>query len=477
MSNNAITLSFAQLHDRFSGVLNDDCHFMSVSTDTRSLNKGDVFVALKGPSFDGHSYIQKAIDLGAAGIISEQPLEPRHKQRIPVWLVADSYKALAQCAILKREQYTGKVVAITGSAGKTTVKGMVNAILLQVGNTLATQGNFNNHVGVPLTMMQISNDHRFIVVEAGASLKGDISYLVNIIQPHVALVNNVYGAHLEGLESLQGVAIEKSAIYSRFAPSATAILNLDTDYVNDFKHVIADVPTRSYSLSKSEHSDVYVSGSRLNDIGVATFTLCCKTGQECDVTLGVIGQHNIANALAAASICLALEVSLDNIAQGLLAYKGDAGRMQAKTLIENTVLVDDTYNANIGSVNSAIHYLANLKNTRTLLLLGDVAELGVDAKKVHAHLGEYAKKQGVNALWCVGDLTHNTATAFNNTASATHQISSTARWFDSQHALINAFLQEDFSNTVILAKGSRSAKMDLIVVALHEHFLKVNSPC
>jgi len=476
MSDNAITLSFSQLHNRFHGAIKGDCQFVNVSTDTRSLQKGDVFVALKGPSFDGHNYIQKAIDLGAAGIIIEQPLKGLSDHSIPAWQVTDSYKALAQCATLKREKYTGKVVAITGSAGKTTVKGMVNAILKQVGNTLATQGNFNNHVGVPLTVMQASNEHRFMIVEAGASIKGDIRYLVNIIQPHVALVNNVYGAHLEGLESLQGVADEKSAIYASFAQPATAILNLDTDYVNDFIDVIDGEPTKTYSATRVEQSDVYATHCRLNTVGAASFTLHEKTGQTCNVNLGVIGQHNIANALAAASICLALNVSLSDIANGLFAYKGDAGRMQAQTLTDNIVLVDDTYNANTGSLNGAIDYLASLKNTRTLLLLGDVAELGSAAQKAHAQFGEYAKKQGVNTLWCVGDFTQHAARAFNNTAVA-DQIYSNARWFSHQQALIHAFIQEDFSNTVILAKGSRSAKMDLIVAALREHFLKVDSPC
>ncbi|HMW71099.1 MAG TPA: UDP-N-acetylmuramoyl-tripeptide--D-alanyl-D-alanine ligase [Cellvibrionaceae bacterium] len=432
----------------------------SVCTDSRTLQAGDVFFALKGPNFDGHAYLAQVAAAGAAAAVVEQ-LDP--SLGLPQILVADTVAALGKIASRwRQEHFHGTLFAITGSCGKTTVKGMLKSICEQAGATLATAGNLNNHLGVPLTLMQLRPPHQFAVIEMGASGRGEIAYLTALARPDVALVNNVQPAHVEGFGSLAAIREEKLRIFAGLAENGTLVLNLDDNYVREAYDEIAAYGQNKIGFSLQPSVPAGAPACRLSQALQAHSLPNGAWGFEwasgethLPIELSVLGKHNIANALAAASMALAAGIAPAAIAAGLALFGGEKGRMQAKIAPTGAILIDDTYNANPGSVAAAIAYLAERPRPR-ILVLGDMKELGQDARAQHRNIGQLAQAAGVDQLYTVGGLS----------AAATEAFGPGAEHFPTQAALIAALKPVLNRATSCLIKGSRSARMEHIVEGL-----------
>jgi len=353
---------------------------------------------------------------------------------------------------LNRQHFDGELIAITGSSGKTSVKNMVAAILAQRAATLATAGNFNNEIGLPLTLLQLQSEHRFAVLEMGASAAGDINYLCELARPSVAVLLNALPAHLQGFGSLQGVARAKGEIFSGLPADGTAVFNADSDFTGLWRELA--VATNTIEFGFSAGAAVTASDIELDAAAGSRFLLVTPQG-EISISLSVPGRHNIANALAAAATSLAVGASLAEISAGLAAVQPVAGRLQSTTLRSGAVVIDDSYNANPGSVKAAIDVLCGAVGNR-VLVLGAMGELGADSEALHASVGRYAFEQGLDALWALGA----------DTAAAVAEFGAGARIFSDRSELIDCLQRELGSTDVILVKGSRSAGMDLVVSAL-----------
>jgi UDP-N-acetylmuramoyl-tripeptide--D-alanyl-D-alanine ligase len=382
-----------------------DVAFDVVTTDSRKLAPGALFVALRGPRFDGHSYAAQAIQQGAAAVLVEASA---NLNVTPAIVVEDSRLALGQLAAWHRRQMPARVLAITGSNGKTTVKEMCAAILhahAGAAAVLATEGNLNNDIGLPLMMLRLTPVHRFAVLEMGMNHAGELTYLSGLAQPDVALVNNAQRAHLEGLGSVEAVARAKGEIFSGLRADGVALYNGDDPSAGLWRELTAQHQAQAFGLRQGEiRAEVrpLAYGSELalkTPAGTARFSL------------QVPGEHNARNAVAAAAACQALGVPLADIAKGLAAYAGVKGRLQRHPCILGATLIDDTYNANPDSVAAAIHVLARQPGTR-ILVLGDMGELGPGAGELHAEIGAKAKAAGIDRLLALGELSVSAVTAF-----------------------------------------------------------------
>ncbi|WP_286239706.1 UDP-N-acetylmuramoyl-tripeptide--D-alanyl-D-alanine ligase [Neptuniibacter halophilus] len=446
--------NLAQLQTQFGGELTQDCAFTGVSTDTRSLQPGDLFVALVGPNFDGHNFIQQALDKGAVAAVVSRPLE---QADLPQWLVEDTLIALGQLALSNRQRFTGPVYAVTGSSGKTTVKEMLRSILAQHQQVLATRGNLNNEIGVPLTLLELSDSDQVAVIEQGASGAGEIAYTTSLSLPQVAILNNAMGAHLEGFGSLQGVVEAKAEIYSQLAKTeGTAVINLDDPHAEYWLKTTAGVRQTGFSTEYPE-ADLRASHIETADNGCYSFLL--HRGEENrPVRLQVMGKHNVANALAAAAAVSARGMPLEQIVSGLEAFTAVAGRMKPLKAA-GAVVIDDSYNANPGSVAAAMDLLVSLPG-ESVLVLGDMAELGEDAQAQHEKVGCRAAQKGVGRFWATGALSRHSVSAYQSESAGE------GRHFETREELINALREVAGPGVNILVKGSRSAAMDQVVAGL-----------
>ena len=426
-----------------------DCEFSQVSTDSRNISPGELFVALKGEHFDAHQFLSSVQAAGACGLVVEQ----ENKQlALPQLKVADTTLALGQIARMSREGFCGKVAAITGSSGKTTVKELLASILSQVGSVHATQGNLNNQFGVPLTLLAMKPGQDFLVAELGASAAGEIAYLVDIVLPDVMVVNNVMPAHIEGFGSLEGVAAAKSEIYTALKPEGKAVVNLDEPFSRVWLQSLPEDQVISFSLKNTNAHFFARSIECVN--GTLSFMLRSPLG-EVSICLSLLGVHNVANALAACACAYTMGATLSNMQQGLQAYQSTPGRMHRVISASGVTVIDDTYNANPGAVRAAIDALVGLSADATLVL-GDLGELGAESVSLHCGLGHYAREQGIARLITVGTLSADTSKAFG----------SGGQHFDEQQQAIN-FLQATLSTgDVVLVKGSRSAHMEIVVQAI-----------
>ena len=430
-----------------------DCQFDKVSTDTRNLIPGHLFVALRGDNFDAHDFLPQAAQT-ACGMIVEKP--DRHLE-IPQWVVPDTTLALGQVARLKRARFDGVLVAVTGSAGKTTVKEMLASIFTQASGkekVLATRGNLNNHIGVPLTLLNLTAEHRYAVIEMGASGSGEIEYLCQLAQPQVTLVNNVMPAHVAGFGSIDGIAAAKGEIYSGLNASGTAVLNLDERYTDDWRQLIGPRRCLTFSTTRRD-ADISADNISADALGRCHFLLQTPAGHA-PVQLTLSGRHNVANALAAASMAFAVGIELGHIVAGLQGLPQVPGRMELKTLGSGNYVIDDSYNANPGAVKAAVDALLALPGSQHMLVLGDMGELGEDEVAMHADVGQYAATAGVQRLFTVGELSAHSSTAFG----------SGAQHFDNKQTLIDALLPLMGGGVAVLIKGSRSSGMENIVKAL-----------
>ncbi len=432
-------------------LVGEDRAFDGVSTDSRTIQAGELFVALRGPNFDGHDYLEIAQARGAAGA-----LVARESGVLPTVVVADTLRGLGRLGQQWRLRCPARVVAITGSNGKTTLKEMIAAILARRGRVMATRGNLNNEIGVPLTLSRL-RDEDFAVVELGANHAGEIRYLSGLAQPDVAVLNNAGRAHLEGFGSLEGVARAKAEIIEGLRRDGLFVYNADDRFAALWRELAAGRALRSFGVAQpadvSSPPDAYQIEWQDGRFA-ARFPVRCAQG-EVELRLRLAGEHNRMNALAAVAASLAVGAGLGDAAQGLATLEPVPGRLCPLRGHHGARLIDDSYNANPESVVAALRVLAAAPGRRTLVL-GDLAELGAEAAQLHRQLGEQAAAFGIDRLFTTGALSAQAGTAFG----AAH------RHFEGRAALADALLEGLSADDSVLIKGSRSARMDQVVEAL-----------
>ncbi len=418
-----------------------------VSTDSRTLMAGDLFVALVGERHDGHAHVAEAMARGAAGALVAHPVAAD----LPQVVVADTLHALGDLASAVRAQRDVIAIGITGSNGKTSVKTLTAGILARCGATHATQGSFNNEVGLPLTLLGMPEDTRYAVLEMGAGKPGDIAYLAAIARPRVGLVNNVGPAHLERMHSLEGIAETKGAMYQALPPDGVAVINADDAFAVYFAGLAGTRRILRFGLDAK--ADITADDVALAAEG-SEFELRLP-GAHAHVRLPLPGRHNVANALAAAALAQAAGADPAAIVAGLEDAKAVAGRLRRRISPAGWVVFDDSYNANPGSALAAVATLA-LQPGERWLVLGDMAELGPDAPALHARIGKATRDQGIARLYTVGALAEHAARAFGDEA----------RSFAGQAGLITALQADLHAGVSVLVKGSHSSHMDHVVAAL-----------
>lgn len=427
-----------------------DADVGSFSTDTRTLADGDVFIALSGPRFDANAMVGQAAERGAVAAIVSR-MDPA--AGIPQIVVADCHAALGKLAAAWRARFPRLVrVAMTGSAGKTSTKEMTARIFEQQGETLATLGNLNNDIGVPLTLLRLRDKHQYGVFELGANHAGEIAYTSGLVRPMAAVIVNVGTAHLEGFGSREGIARAKGEIYDGLADGGTAVVNVDDDFAGYWLDKLAG--RRVLTFSERGEADVRATDIACGDMPQYGFTLHIGA-QSLPVQLQLLGRHQVMNALAAASLAHACGVPLTRIRDGLEKTRPFAGRTVPHRLGEGRYLIDDTYNANPSSMKAAIDLLAALPGRR-VLVLGDMGELGDATASGHREVGEYASMKNIHALYATGQHSAHYADGYGEQAQL----------FPDHHALLRALEAELEGVVTILVKGSRSARMERVVQEL-----------
>lgn len=432
-----------------------DVTFNAVSTDTRAIQAGDLFVALKGENFDGARFVAEALQAGAvAAIVNAEGYERIRSilnPNSPILVVKDTRIALGKLAAHWRAQFDIPLIAITGSNGKTTVKEMLAAILRVAAGSddvvLATQGNLNNDIGMPLTLLKLRAQHRYAVIEMGMNHLHEIDYLTRLARPDIAIINNASGAHLQGLGSIEGVARAKSEIFAGLNGRGTAVINADDNYASLWRSLARTNRVFDFALA---HSAAVQGKWQPNAFGGE---LKVRTPLEnVTIELQVPGEHNARNALAAATAALALQVSVGVIAQALKAFGGVAGRLQRKQGVHGATLIDDTYNANPASMAAALDVLAQAQGKR-IFVLGDMGELGDDAEKFHNEIGVAARELGIERMFALGAMS----------AGAVSEFGAGAQHFADIEALQTELEKEMDAQTTVLVKGSRFMKMERVV--------------
>ena len=414
----------------------------NIVTDSRKVRYGTLFAALPGSHVDGHDFAASAVEMGAVALLVSHRLE----LNVPQLVVKDVLLALGRLARLIRDRVNPLVIGITGSNGKTTVKEMLTSILRLQDEVLATRGNYNNELGVPLSLFDLEQNHRFAVLEMGASKSGDIAYLSGIAGPEVGLVTNVGPAHLQGFGNEKGVAEAKGEIYAALPETGWAVINGDEPWSAMWQKI----STAGHSLTFGTKADHDVRLERKDDRA----RIVTPRGGF-DLELPLPGEHNLLNATAAAAVAIALEIPLEMIQSGLEAVKPVPGRLNLLRTASGCTVIDDTYNANPASLYSALQVLANMQGT-PWLVLGDMKELGQGSRKLHAEVGDAARSLGVSRVFATGEMSELTVDAFGE--GATH--------FADREALIKSLLLELRPGINCLVKGSRSMGMEAVVDAI-----------
>ncbi|MCY1214311.1 UDP-N-acetylmuramoyl-tripeptide--D-alanyl-D-alanine ligase [compost metagenome] len=425
-----------------------DAAFTGVSSDSRKIEAGQLFIALVGPRFDGHDYLAEVAAKGAVAALVQRKVADAP---IPQLVVADTREGLGRLGACNRDRFSGRVAAVTGSSGKTTVKEMLASILRTQGSVLATRGNLNNDLGVPLTLLELGAEHDSAVIELGASRIGEILYTVGLTRPQVAILNNAGTAHVGEFGGPEKIVEAKGEILEGLPADGVAVLNRD-DRAFDVWHARA-AGRRVISFGVTDgRADVRAENLTRDARGCMAFSLRGLVG-DADIQLNLLGAHNVANALAAAAAAHVLGVPLVGIKAGLESLQPVKGRAVAQLATSGMRVIDDSYNANPASMLAAVDILAGFSG-RTVLVLGDMGELGDWAEQGHREVGEYARGK-VSALYAVGPLMAHAVAAFG----------AQGRHFAGQASLIQALVSEQDANTTILIKGSRSAAMDKVVAA------------
>ena len=422
----------------------EDVEVSGVCIDTRQISQQQLFVAFPGEKVDGHDYVKMAVEKGASAVMVNRHLEDVN---VPQLVVKDSLQALTTLAEGYRHQLKCKIMALTGSNGKTSVKEMLAQIMPQ--SAFLSKGNFNNHLGVPINLLNVPENCEYAVFELGANQKGDIALTAGLVKPDVALINNIGPAHLGGFGSIDGVAIAKGEIYDALQPKGIAVVNDDDAYAHFWDEQLLDVQVLRYS---SEHpTDVWASEIVILPSGCYRFQLHVFEEKQI-VELRVPGHHQMQNALAAAAMASALSISLAKIVQGLMRFTGVGGRLNIMVGYNEATVIDDTYNANLASVKAGLEVLAKREGEK-ILVIGDLAELGEFVEAQHAQIGEIARKLGIHKLFAVGQSTPSTVAAFGE--GGYH--------FTSQKELVVHLRKCLHKQVNILVKGSRSSRMEEVV--------------
>lgn len=442
--------TLAAAAESMNGVLHGaDRDFSGVSTDTRTLRGGELFFALQGPTFDGCDYVGVAQQGAAAGAVVPALLGDDLAQIT----VDDTRKALGRFGAAWRTQYDTTIIGVTGSNGKTTIKELIKACLLRQAPTLATQGNLNNDIGMPLMLTRIEPQHQYAVLEMGANHEGEIAYLTSLARPDAVVITNAATAHLEGFGSIDGVARAKGEILQGDERPTVAVLNADDVYFDYWSSLVADI--RCVSFGFGDAADVRAADIETG-IEQSSFRLCLP-GTEVSVTLPLAGVHNVRNACAAAAVADSLGIEAADIKAALEGVSPVGGRLQPLRGTNGATLFDDTYNANPISVIAAAEFLSQLSG-ESWLVLGDMKELGEDAAAMHREVGEAARASGIDRLFGLGDLSRNTVEGFGERGS----------WFGSIDALVDELSATLTDSVNVLVKGSRSMRMERVVDALRE---------
>lgn len=440
-------LSLAVMASRHGGViLNGDADINALSIDSRQLRPGQTFVAIKGPNFDGHDFAVEAKSGGVKALVVEKPLRSLD---VPQWVIKDGSQALGLIGKECRQSFKAPVIGITGSTGKTSVKEMLASILGQRGKTLSTKGNYNNHLGVPLMLAELSSEYDFAVLEMGASAVGEIAYLADLVKPDVSLVNNVGTAHLEGFGSRQGIVQGKGEIYQALSDAGRAVVNLDSFGSDQYLGQIS-AQILTYSASGKSQADVRVSDVQVNDSG-SQYLLHTPIG-DIEIQQSLLGINNVSNGAAAATCALAVGMRLEEIRAGLAHVGQVSGRLFRRRGIKGARILDDAYNANPDSMSGAIDVLANFGGTR-VFVMGEMGELGPDAEQYHRQMGQKTRDSGIDYFICVGEATRVAAQAYGDGAV----------WVDSNQEAAQLCLSLLAANVSVLVKGSRSAALEEVV--------------
>ena len=440
------TLSFAA--DAMNGTLHgDDRNFEGVSTDSRTIREGELFIALSGPNFDGSKFVQQASSKGAAGAI----VASLAGEDIAQIEVEDTKLALGRLGAAWRDRHSVTIVGITGSNGKTTLKELVAACLSSVASTLATEGNLNNDIGMPLMMSRIDESHEYAVLEMGANHAGEIAYLTELAKPDVVVITNAAAAHLEGFGSIEGVAHAKAEILTAQPRPRIAVLNADDEYYSYWMSLVDGVDLLSFGLS--ENADIRADQIETGK-GQTHFTMHLLD-TIIEITLPLVGVHNVRNACAAAAVATALDVPAETIKAALESVNPVAGRLAPVQGYAGATIYDDSYNANPLSVIAAAEFLASLKGV-SWFVLGDMFELGADAGRMHHDVGTAIRDAGVDCLFTFGELSANACEAFGDDATP----------YDSLDPLISDLMSGLNEEVNLLVKGSRGMRMERVVDAL-----------
>jgi len=441
-------------------LIGEDVRFAAVSSDSRKIQPGDLFIALRGEHFDGYEFAATAMQSGAVAALVNADSYEAHPTALgtqfSILLVADTRLALGQLAAYWRRQFDIPLAAITGSNGKTTVKEMLASILHAAagsGNAvLSTQGNFNNDIGMPLTLLRLNARHRYAVIEMGMNHPGEIDYLTQIASPDIALITNASGAHLEGLGSVEAVARAKGEIFAGLGAKGTALINADDEHAPLWRTLAGSHPLLEFGLG----GQADVTG-QWQPLGAGLRLDAHTPSGDFSADLQVPGAHNARNALAATAAAIALNVPLEVIVRGLEEFGGVAGRLQRKAARHGAVLIDDTYNANPASMRAAIEVLAQSAVEKPagkrVFVMGDMGELGDNAAALHAEIGTAARSAGIEKLYALGALSVNAVRAFG----------CGAEYFERIEDLHKALEDELDADATVLVKGSRFMKMERVV--------------
>ena len=427
-----------------------DRAYTGVSTDTRTLRAGELFVALRGPRFNANDFVAAAAGAGAAGAVVDTPVASPLAQIA----VADTQTALSSSAAAWRARFSMPIVGVAGSNGKTTVKEMTAAILERSGTTLATRGNLNNHIGVPLTLHRLDATQRFAVIEIGANRAGEVAELVKLARPDVGLITNAGAEHLEGFGSLEGVARAEGEMVAGLEPSATAVINADDEFAGLWRGMARGRISTFGVTNTADFSAVDIH-TTIDGTGFVTrFDLRSPAGKA-PVELHLAGGHNVLNALCAAAAAMAAGASLDDVRSGLATMRPVPGRLQFKTAPSGAWIVDDSYNANPSSMKAGIEVLASV-DARRWLVMGDMGELGDFADASHGEIGRFARDHHIDRLFATGKLS----------ALAVEAFGAGGEWFADTETLARAVNAELTREVCVLVKGSRSNRLERVVDAL-----------
>lgn len=424
--------------------LGDNIAFEGAAIDSRQVQAGNLFVAFQGAHVDGHDFVKKAQDQGAVACLVQRQVECQ----VPQLIVSDVSQAMGDLARWYWQQNSIKTVGVTGSNGKTTTKNLLGHVIGAGFSCLVTQGNLNNHIGVPLTLLRHQSETH-AVIEMGANHQGEIDNLAGIVRPNIGIISNIGPAHLEGFGGMDGVFKGKTELFRHIADDGLGLFNSDTHGIEKLNTVKATAPIQTFGQAAA--ADYRIEDLKLSRQGCATFIITCFD-KRYPVELNILGRHNAWNATSVFAACLALGLDADWVIEKLQAYRGLPGRLEMLAGIRGSCIINDSYNANLGSFEAAIDLLANFAGEK-LVVMGEMGELGDAEEAHHAAVGSKAKSAGVTKLLAVGEKTRPAVEAFGRGA----------QFYTSQEALVNDLEKHLSESSTVLVKGSRSARMEQIL--------------